>query len=364
MAKESAWSTIEKMLGFEFVSDPRGARFPIPETPMNHPANRPFPYPAMTITPEMARDVLMYRVIRLDRIPASIRHEGMVSNRRFLIAALKGSHRDKGWLRKFQDKEMHPGTPEPVCFTWDGYLLDGQHRFAACAITGIPFEVPVSVGVPWDTFLILDSGRGRTPGQLLGSIPYPDNCAAAAKLILPVLSGTEKRDWAVQTAGNQDVYDLVHGWPIFQGSWPDGEAPWLKHVLVASRSRIPLAPLAASTMMALAAGADAFHVSEFLEGLKPGYKGSYPDLGPLTSDPRHMLRSFYLSAKTGGKGNVREKRRQVAHVRRSMQVWLDWKSGIKLHRISTLPTSLTEDADLPPVWNADAVRNYHREKVS
>jgi hypothetical protein len=364
VVKENLQTAIEKMLGFDFVSDPRGARFPIPEIPVNHPADRPFPYPAMTITPEMARDVLMYRVIRLERIPASLRHEEMVTNRRFLVAALKGSPRDKGWLRKFTDNEMHPGTAQPVCFTRDGYLLDGQHRFAACCLTGIPFEVPVTVNTPWSTFAITDSGRGRTPGQLLGDIPYPDNCASAAKLILPVLSGSEGRNWIDASAGNQDIYDLVHGWPIFQGSWPDGEAPWLKHVLAASRSRVPLAPLAASTMMALAAGADAFHVAEFLEGLKPGYKGGHPDLGPYTSDPRHMLRSSYLNAKTGGKGNAREKRRQVAHVRRAMEVWLDFKTGRKLHRISNLPTWVNEDSDLPQVWNADAVREYHRERVS
>lgn len=364
MAQAETWSAIENMLGFQFVSDPRGARFPIPVTPDGHPADRPFPYPAMLITPEMARDVLLYRTIRLDRIPASIRHEEMVTNRRFLVAALKGSPRDKGWLRKFKDNEMHPGTAQPVCFTRDGFLLDGQHRFAACWLTKVSFEVPVSVNVPWDTFAITDSGRGRTPGQLLGDIPYPDQSAAAAKLILPVLYGEESQKWSVQSASNQDVYDLVHGWTTFQGSWPEGEAPWMKHVLAASKSRVPLTPLAASTMMALAAGADAFDVAEFLEGLKPGYRGGHPDLGPHTSDPRHMLRSFYLTAKTGGKANGKEKRRQAAHVRRAMEVWLDFKTGRKLHRISNLPTSLNEDAALPPVWNADAVRNYHREKVS
>ena len=74
MAREDSLSAIERMLGFEFVSDPRKARFPIPETPAEYKAKHPersYPHPSMRISPEMARDVLKYRVIRIERMRAS-----------------------------------------------------------------------------------------------------------------------------------------------------------------------------------------------------------------------------------------------------------------------------------------------------
>ena len=87
------------MLGFEFVSDPRKARFPIPETPKEYLAKNPdrsFPHPSMKITPEMARDVLRYRVIRVERMPRELRHPEVTANRRFLITTLNGTKRNKG----------------------------------------------------------------------------------------------------------------------------------------------------------------------------------------------------------------------------------------------------------------------------
>ncbi|MCP9209611.1 hypothetical protein [Streptomyces cucumeris] len=363
MADKDAKSAIEKLLGFEFVSDPRKARFPIPEVPKGHPKDRPYPFPAMQITPEMAKDVLKFRVIRMEVMPRTLRHPQMTGNRRFLMAALKGSRHDKGWIRRFKDKEMHPGTTDTVSFTPDGFLLDGQHRFAACYLSRVPFEVPPMVNTPWDTFSVKDTGRGRTPGQLLGEVPYADSCAAAAKLILPVLYGSERKDWISTTASNQEIYDLVHGWPFFHESWNEGGS-WMREVLAASARRIPPTALAASIMMALAAGADPFHVQSFLEALKPSYREGFPKIGERGEDPRYLLRRTYMNRVPKGKATTdRERRQQVGHVRKALSIWLDYQGGHKMTELTRLPTT-PDHADLPEVWFADAVRKFHREKVS
>jgi hypothetical protein len=364
MANDEARSAIEKLLGFEFVSDPRKSKVSIPKAPKGHPADRPYPFPAREFTPEMAKDILKYRVIRMEVMPKALRHAEMTGNRRFLMAALKGSRHDKGWIRRFQDNEMHPGTTDPVCFTRDGFVLDGQHRFAACVLSGVPFEVPVMVNTPWDTFAVKDTGRGRTAGQLLGEVPYADYCAAAAKVILPVIFGTEREQWHLSDATNREIYDLVHGWPYFHESGPTGQGGWMKEVVGAAASRIPLTALAASTMMALAAGADPFHVQSFLDGLKPGYSQGFPDISEKGKDPRFLLRRKYLRASAIGKSITDvERRQQVGHVRRAMSIWLDYQGGFGITELKNLP-SVPEHGKLPEVWRADNVREFHREKVS
>lgn len=369
MANDDAKSAIEKRLGFDFVSDPREAKFPIPETPKGHPKNRPYPYPAVKVTPEMARDILKYRVIRREITPKRLIHKKMTGNRRFLMAALDGSRHRKGLIEVMSDGEWNPGIAAPIVFTSDGFLLDGQHRVAACALSKTTIEVPITVNGQWDTFAVTDTNRGRNAGQLLGDVPYADYCAAAAKLILPVIYGTERQDWSIQSASNQEIYDLVHGWPFFHESWENG-GTWMKEVVNAAASRIPLSALAASTMMALAAGADVYHVQAFLDGLKPNYRDGFPDIGEKGKDPRFLLRRAYLTRGNSGKNATdTERRQQVGHVRRAMQIWLDYRmwderrEGPGITELSQL-RSVSEHSDLPEVWNADAVRKFHREKVS
>lgn len=364
MAHEEAWSAIERRLGFEFVSDPRKAKFPIPQVPKGHPKDRPHPCPSQVIPPEMARDILKYRVIRKEITPKRLLHDKMTSNRRFLMAALDGSRHRKGLIDVLKDGDWNPGIASPIVFTHDGFLLDGQHRIAACALSDVELEAPFTVNGQWDTFAVTDTNRGRNAGQLLGDVPYADYCAAAAKLILPVIYETERTEWSITKASNQEIYDLVHGWPFFHENW-EGGGTWMKEVVGAAASRIPLSPLAASTMMALAAGADPFHVQSFLDGLKPGYSQGFPDIGERGKDPRFLLRRMYLMRGDGKSKSISdlERRQQVGHVRRAMQIWLDFQGGFGITELSQL-RSVSEHSDLPDVWRADEVRKFHREKVA
>lgn len=369
MAREDSLSTIEKMLGFEFASDPRKARFSIPETPTKYLSENPersFPHPPMKITPEMARDVLRYRVIRVERMPRELRHPEVTTNRRFLITTLNGTKKNRGLTSIVKEGDWDPRISTPVVFTEDGFLLDGQHRFAACALSNTPIETPVTTNGQWGTFSVLDTGRGRNAGQLLGDIPYPDQSAAAAKLILPVIRGTERTEWSVADASNQEIFELVHGWPFFQ-EIQEESGSWMKHVLQASSSRIPPSALAASVMMALAAGANSFHIQQFLDGLKPGYREGFPKIGPKGEDPRHLLRRQYMN-KGNKKATGKDRRDQVSHVRRALEVWLEFKAyeagqGGSLIQLEKLQAA-AENADLPLVWHADDVRKFHTERVS
>lgn len=370
MARKAV-SAIEAELGFEFVSDPRKAKFPLPETPRDYlerRPDRPFPHPSMIITPEMARDILQYRVIRIDRMPSEIRHEEMTHNRRFLMTKLKGGRR-KGLIDIVRDGEFNPRTSTPAVFTREGFLLDAQHRAAACWLAKKNIELPVTTNGQWDTFGVLDVGTGRTAGQLLGEIPHPDRAAAAAKMILPVIEGTEMENWTIDGASNQDIYDLVHGWSFFHAQSSENDSSWMSYVIEAAKSKVPMTPLAASTMLALAAGAKPSHVQEFLNGLSPKYREAFPPIVEGGDDPRYLLRKFYMTNDTPKKPNDKERRKQISYVRKAMSVWLDYKAYMdgddtaRIHRITKLQAPSDTDP-LPAVWRADRVRAFHKKAVS
>lgn len=361
VAHEERLTDIEKLLGFEFVSDPRKARFPLPGIPADHPAGTRYVTQPITFTPEEARDILKYRVIRQDRMPREIRHDGMCNNRRFLITTLRGNSRRKGLIAVVKDGEWNHRTSQTVAFTREGFLLDGQHRFAACALGGKEITFPVMLNADWDIFDDIDSGRGRGADQLLGDVKYPIEAATAARMLLPVVAGVEREHWSFLDAPNQDVIELINRWPFFHGG-DDGGIVWMREVKAAQRTRIPIGPLAASVMAALAAGADPFHVQEFLDGLKDSFSERYETIGTAGRDPRHMLRSIYLRRDTR-KNDALERRRQVGHCRRAMQVWLDWKTETANHELQKLPT-VSATSDLPEVWRADEVRKFHYERVS
>lgn len=352
---------IEKMLDFQFVSDPRRARFELPGAPAGWPQGKPYAHQPTTFTPEQARDILKYRVIRLERIPKDLRHDDMCANRKFLLNVLRGTSRKKGLIAVLRDDGWNHNTPQTASFTREGFLLDGQHRFAASVLANKPITLPYMSCVPWDTFVDIDSGRGREAAQLV-DVPYAEHAAAAARRILPVLKGIERQVWAEQNAVNSDIVELVHGWPFFQESWDGaGGGTWMQEIMATRPSRVPLTPLIASVMMALAAGADRFHVLEFLEGLKPSYTRGYDTLGTTGADPRYLLRDRYLNRNKNTK-DPKEARRAVAYCRRALAVWLEYKRGGRVEELRALK-AVGERELLPEVWRADAVRKFHNEVV-
>jgi hypothetical protein len=355
---EPGQSRIEKMLKIEFTSDPRLSKFPLPEIPADYLAKYPGePYTIpFDVTPEIAADWLTHRVIRRDITPRELLHEDFGPNRRFLPNALTGSSSRKGWVATFKDGEIKK-THQGIAFSWDGYLLDGQHRLAACLISGISYRPQLSQLVPWDAFTAMDSGRGRTADQFI-DLPHPNLCAAAAKYILPVIKGEEARTYYDKRATKQEVLDLVYGWGIFEG-------PWMAEVQSAARAaNIPNTPLAASVAMALAAGGDAAtdQVQQFLNGLRKNFAAdprNYITIGNAGLDPRWVLRGAFSEGSSGKKRTFSsdETYGNVGVIRRCVQVWMDQEEFTGTQRT---PTS----RDLPKVWRADAVRQFHATKVS
>lgn len=93
----------------------------------------------VTVTPKLAKEWLGLNL----------------KNRRLAKSTVQGYKRDMQagrWLL----------TADPIRFSEDGRLLDGQHRLAACVLADVPFVSLVAHGVSSDTMRVIDHGRPRT----------------------------------------------------------------------------------------------------------------------------------------------------------------------------------------------------------
>ena len=80
---------------------------------------------------------------------------------------------------------------QPIRFSENGGLLDGQHRLNAVAESGLSQEFLILTGIDPAAFKVMDSGRIRTSSDIFSIEGIPNSIVAAActKLVLTHLSG-------------------------------------------------------------------------------------------------------------------------------------------------------------------------------
>lgn len=348
-------STIEKMLGGEFTSDPRLSRFPLPEIPAGHPEGVPYVHSGFVITSEMARDYLLNRVIRRDVMPKDLLTDEVLPNRKILIqyakTGAKKLREDPLWWNK--------GTPQTASFTREGHLLDAQHRMTWCALSGNPILLPVALGTPWSAYHDIDQNRRRAAHQML-DIPYASQAAAVARHLIPSLRGSSAVEWAVSgPASNEETIEICLGWPYFAE-----DSPWMSEInAAASEAKIPGAPLGAAIIGALAGGANADDVQQFLNGLRPlTYNVRFITIGTDGDDPRRLLARHFHKMRslrdTKKRYTEAQERSNTAVIRRMLHVWLmrNADKPIKVKQLTGWPA----DKDLPPLWNESVIQDFHR----
>jgi hypothetical protein len=77
-------------------------------------------------------------------------------------------------------------THQPIAIDANGVLIDGQHRVAAIAASGVNVEILVAYDADPETFDLIDTGRPRSPSQTLQIAGYANTnvLAAAARYYL------------------------------------------------------------------------------------------------------------------------------------------------------------------------------------
>jgi len=227
----------------------------------------------MTITPDIAAEWLEHRNKGNRRISAHI------------VKQYAQAMREGRWMI----------THQGIAFDATGNLADGQHRLNASVESGVTFQAMVTVGVPRETFSVLDTGWKRQANQL---IDHPNRTIiAAAARIVGYIDGLIPKDVPIQghVAPNKVDNDLIIH--IYQ-QWPELSS-WAAPAQMAPRSTgiIPSAHLAA---IAQAARSPYEHLIEsWFEGVNTG-------AGLEAGDPRLTLRNrFIQGADIRGHGTAR-----------------------------------------------------------
>lgn len=348
MSSAAEPTPVEDLLKLVFNSDPRKAKYPLPEPPDESPEGLPYTISGFLLTPEIARDILRYRLIRVDRTPKALQHEEFRRNRNLRVSTIKS------WEKKLLNKEWDSGIHQGIGFTSDGFLIDGQHRCAGVSLSKVSIRINATFNVGWSSFAKMDDTLRRSAGQML-DVPHPFECAAISRRIIPVLRGEDRTSFTVQGA-TEEVIDVGEGWPFFSN--PE----WVRAIKRASRSGIPFAPLGASVMCALAAGANEFDVQEFLTGLDIDYRDGFPSIHGDGEDPRFLLRKEFRPSRqlNPGRFPVAEDRANTHLIRRAIHAWLERDSPKEKIRALNRPRA---DRNLWPVWRGERVREFHAKHV-
>lgn len=119
-------------------------------------------------------------------------------------------------------------TNQGIGFDTTGRLVDGQHRLMACLQSGQNFDQIVAFGLSPRSFLYVDSGYKRTPGQkvAMAGFAHGNQLAAAARIVLIYdlmeISLASKSHYSVVARGaissppDEFIVDFISETPAFR----------------------------------------------------------------------------------------------------------------------------------------------------
>lgn len=166
---------------------------------------------------------------------------------------------------------------DPIGFTVEGELANGQHRLLAVIKSGWSGEMLVAFDVPAVNFLVHDTGRRRLPAQFI-KLPQAKQVASAARLVL-----WYDRSYPAPPRGSASLFDN----DVILGFVDDNEEALLDAARDAGRvykyTHIPPGVHGAVLFIARRGEMDEGRISQWVEGLASGANLE-------ARDPRLLLR--------------------------------------------------------------------------
>lgn len=174
------------------------------------------------------------------------------------------------YARDMRNGDWHL-TGDPVQFSEDGTLHDGQHRLLACAESEVNVRMFVCRGLAQATQQYIDQGVARTPGDALSLSGHPNSAVlgATARIGVQDDTGTLLRDKGVKIS-HAEILDWVQQHPDVTDA--------MKTMCAGSRlSRIPLPASVAVYCYYRMCRIDEHDATEFVDALASG-----ANLGPAS----------------------------------------------------------------------------------
>lgn len=206
---------------------------------------------------------------------------------------------------------------DPIRFSKDGTLLDGQHRLWAIIESGTTQKFTVVTGLSSDTQETIDTGVKRTMGDMLKLRGYhnTNQLAAMARNILTWRVYADPGRKSVATPGQVFAF-IEANYESMQESINAGAAAW-KQLQRPSKTWL-------ATLHYLFKNVDAQECDRFFESLKTGV-----DLS--SGDPIFILRSYLQKFQRASKYGF------VKDIAVFIKAWEAWRHGAKIQFLSWRP---------------------------
>jgi hypothetical protein len=106
-------------------------------------------------------------------------------------------------------------TGDPIRFNEEEQLIDGQHRLAAIVQAGKAIQTYVVHGLDHKAMDVIDSGKKRTPGDMLHIHGYPNamRLAASARWMLTIKLGLTYTKSRKASSTNSEILETIRKHP-------------------------------------------------------------------------------------------------------------------------------------------------------
>lgn len=241
-------------------------------------------------------------------------------------------------------------THQGIAFDTTGALLDGQHRLAAIAQSGIPVKIMITHNVDPDEFAVIDIGRRRTPADALGvaGVEHNRNQIASIARFLRNYDRMDQGGWTDKHSArldNSNILDAVEDYGATQ-------------INSAVRVGTTHGRLSGINITVLAAFFYLLHfrhdtplveVMKFIQGVSSG-------AGLDAGDPRLALRNAMLHPKGAGAKTSKARRDQLVAV---IKAWNAYITDREMTRIT-----VRENEAIPKFTLIQSVQDGHVKSKS
>lgn len=115
------------------------------------------------------------------------------------------------FLSSQMQRGMWKFTHQAIAFDTKGNLQDGQHRLLALIDYGKPLDFLVAYNAPEENFMVIDTGKARTAGDVLALEGYDNyvTVASSVKFILNYQQGTPSAALKYDKGGRQKSDNII-----------------------------------------------------------------------------------------------------------------------------------------------------------
>lgn len=107
---------------------------------------------------------------------------------------------------------------EAIILDKDGNVLNGQHRLTACINSRTPFKTLVVHGVDKDVMPTIDTGKARSARDVFIMNSYPNEAAAAARMVWQYEHAERDKTWKEIDPPHQDLLEWMEKHPELNDS--------------------------------------------------------------------------------------------------------------------------------------------------